>query len=117
MNYPKLIILIALILVFFLGYFAIKDYSRTESFEQARSGILTDINDLLEKAEESGEYKCCIEPPCKMCFLGNWIFESGKCDCDRFIAQGDLDNVCPECRHGIEQGECQSTLDTCSVEI
>jgi len=52
-----------------------------------------------------------------MCFLGDWIFENGKCDCDKFITQGDLDNVCPECRHGIEQGECQSTLDTCVVEI
>lgn len=89
---------------------------KTKSFEEKRSEILSEIDITLKEATETGKYKCCIEPACKMCFLGNWIWKDGTCDCDTLIAEEKWDDVCPECKRGIEEGKCISTLEgTCSV--
>lgn len=89
----------------------------SKSLEEKRSEILSEIGTTLKEATESGKYKCCIEPPCKMCFLGNWLWEDGTCDCDTMIAQGKWDKVCPECKRGIKEGRCSSieTNRTCPL--
>ena len=50
------------------------------------------------------ELECCIEPPCEMCFKGEWIFEEGSCRCRTELANGNIQNVCPECRKGLAEG-------------
>lgn len=116
MKYLNIIILFIVILAISPGYFAGKGYFKgEEAFGMKRSEIMSEIDLALEEAVKSGDYKCCINPPCKMCYLGNWLFEDGKCDCDNKIAQGKIDEVCPECVHGMEEGNCESvTTDTCA---
>jgi len=80
------------------------------TFEEKRDEILLEIFSTIEKAEElSGIYECCIEPPCTMCFLGNWIWDDGTCDCDTMMMNGEWDKVCPQCIRGMEEGRCKST--------
>lgn len=85
---------------------------KSKSFKDKRSQILSEIDIALKEATKSGNYKCCIEPPCKMCFLGNWIWKEGTCNCETMIAQGQWDKVCPECKAGIKEGRCISTKTT-----
>ena len=96
-------------IIFVLIKAQVIDDFKAKSFEEKRNEILSEIDVALKEATESGNYKCCIEPPCKMCFLGNWIWEDGKCECDIMIAQEKWDKVCPECKAGIEEGRCVST--------
>lgn len=86
-------------------------YTGSVTFGDKRAHILSELDETLRAATLSGEYKCCIDPPCKMCFLGNWIWDDGTCDCDTMIANGEWDKVCPECVHGIEEGLCKSGID------
>jgi len=87
-----------------------------ESFEDRRVKVLKELSSSIEDAVAQGKYHCCINPPCTMCYLGNWIWEDGTCNCDAMIAQGDFDKVCPQCVKAIEKGECESTESTlCEV--
>jgi len=88
------------------------------TFEQKRDEIVSEIFSTIDKAEElEGTYRCCIDPPCTMCFLGNWIWKDGTCDCDGMIVQGEWDKVCPQCVRGIEEGRCISTkIEECLVD-
>ncbi len=86
------------------------------SFEEKREQILSELHLAIEEAEEIGKYKCCIEPLCTMCYLGDWIWKDGTCDCDGLIARGEWDRVCPQCQRGIEEGRCKSEIGTCSVQ-
>lgn len=116
MKHLKLILILLIIFVLSIGYFLRKGYLNSKTFQKKRTEILSGLDNVLEEATAKGEYKCCIKPPCKMCFLGNWIFEGGKCDCDTLIAQNKMDKVCPECIHGIEEGRCESLRGTCPTE-
>lgn len=78
------------------------------SFEQRRANLLGELTDAVEEAKLNGKYKCCIEPACTMCYLGNWIWKDGTCDCDGMIAAGEFDKVCPQCKKGLEEGRCIS---------
>ncbi len=52
----------------------------------------------IAQAQAAGDYKCCIEPPCTMCYDGptKWNHnQPGKCFCDEFIARGE--DPCPQC--------------------
>jgi hypothetical protein len=80
-----------------------------ESFEQKRERILNELSLAIEEAKTEGNYGCCIEPPCTMCYLGNWIWDDGGCYCDEMILKGEFDKVCPQCIKGIEEGKCIST--------
>ncbi|MBD3204442.1 hypothetical protein GF327_09195 [Candidatus Woesearchaeota archaeon] len=66
------------------------------------------LENAILKAKKNGDYKCCISPACKMCYLGNWKFEKGKCFCDDAILEGRNENVCPECKKGLKEGICSS---------
>jgi hypothetical protein len=71
--------------------------------------VISYLYDAIDHARDRGEYNCCIHPACTMCYLGHWKFEKGTCHCDEAIAEGRFDDVCPECRSGIESGQCSST--------
>lgn len=91
---------------------------KAKSFEGKRNEILSEMDLTLTEATESGKYRCCIDPPCKMCFLGNWVWDDGTCDCDGMIVEEKWDKVCPECKAGIKEGRCLSTKTmnrTCPV--
>jgi hypothetical protein len=87
-----------------------------ESFEQKRSRVLKELSSSIEDARVAGNYACCIDPPCDMCYLGHWLWPDGICRCDEMIAKGEFDKVCPQCQRGIEEGKCSSTTET-SCEI
>jgi len=116
MKYSGLIISFGILLIILIFYLGIQDYFEIKGFEKKRSEILSEMNTTLDKAIQSGEYRCCIVPPCKMCFLGNWIFEDGKCNCDTLMVEAKWDQVCPECKRGIEEGKCKSEIDACPIE-
>jgi hypothetical protein len=114
MKYSKFIFLFVIILIVSIGYFTEKHSFKERTFEEDRAEVISEMDVVLRKAVQSGEYRCCIEPPCKMCFLGNWIFEDGRCDCDSLIIQGSWDEVCPECKRGVEEGRCKLEINNCS---
>ena len=66
----------------------------------------------IAQAEKNGDYLCCIDPVCTMCYMeGNkWNYgEAGKCFCDEFIARGE--EACPQC----ERGLVEDTGTSCEV--
>jgi hypothetical protein len=67
---------------------------------------LVSLRDLaIKRARAEGKYKCCLEPPCTMCFWeGNpWNNNTaGTCACDDLIAQGK--EPCPQCAGVMEEG-------------
>jgi len=85
------------------------------SFESRREKVLSELNLAIQDAEKTEKYKCCIEPPCTMCYLGEWLWKDGTCDCDGMIAMEDWDKVCPQCVKGIKEGRCKSEIGTCPV--
>jgi copper chaperone CopZ len=87
----------------------------TNDFKAEREKILPQIYSAIEKAKAEGKYKCCIEPPCTMCYLGAWAFEEGTCKCEEMIEKGEFDKVCPECKKGIQEGRCRSSNGSCKV--
>lgn len=118
MKYLKFIVLFLIIAAVITGFLLRKDNSEIESLNKKKDRVVSEINELLTKATLAGDYKCCIVPPCKMCFLGDWIWQDGSCDCDTEIAMGNWDNVCPECKIGVEEGRCSSTINpgTCVID-
>jgi len=83
--------------------------SAGESFGQRREKVLNELSLSIKEAKLEGKYKCCIEPACTMCYMGNWLWDDGTCDCDGMIAAREFDKVCPQCIRGIEEGRCQSS--------
>ncbi len=73
--------------------------------------VVAKLSGAIVKAQEKGDYHCCIEPACTMCYLGNWKFEKGTCLCDDAIIDGNYEDVCPECNSGIEKGFCSSAKE------
>lgn len=56
----------------------------------------------IKKAAIAGLYRCCINPPCTMCYMeaNQWNNEkAGTCACDDLIAQGK--EPCPQCKRGL----------------
>jgi hypothetical protein len=100
-------IFLFLFLGIFIGASLVYLYPQLQSFETKRANIITGMNDLIGQQVEAGNYRCCIEPACTMCFMGNWIWDDGICRCDDMIAQGEDDKVCPQCKKGLEEGKCK----------
>lgn len=87
-----------------------------ESFEQKRERILNELSLAIDEAIEESRYKCCIDPPCTMCYMGNWLWDDGSCYCDDLIMKGEFEKVCPQCIRGIEEGRCISTkTEECTI--
>ena len=83
------------------------------SSEEMRQRIIEERDLAIEKAVEAGDYRCCIHPPCTMCYLeaNEWNnFEPGTCVCDDLIAQGK--EPCPQCKKGLCQTEIEGACLT-----
>ena len=80
-----------------------------------RDQVLAQLYLGIEQVKKEGNYKCCIEPPCTMCYLDNWIWKGGVCDCDTMIKEEKWDKVCPQCIRGIEEGRCNSQEGSCPI--
>lgn len=112
----KLIILVIVILIATgIVVFFITKKAGGGTFEERREKVLSELYLAIEQAERMGRYKCCIEPLCTMCYLGDWVWKDGTCDCDGMIAKGEWDKVCPQCIRGIKEGRCKSEIGACSV--
>ena len=105
----KKIFLFIFIFFFFILLLSVLNYKKEPSFEERRGRILSELNLAIEDARKEGKYNCCIEPPCTMCYLGDWIWKDGSCHCDEMIAKGEPDKVCPQCKKKLEEGLCKSS--------
>jgi|SRR3989338_1568389 len=102
----KKLILLFLVLGVVAGIVFGSLYSNFQSFEEKRGRIIKDMKILINEQAKEGNYRCCIEPPCTMCFMGNWLWDDGICRCDDMIASGEFDKVCPQCKDKLEEGQC-----------
>ena len=105
----KRFVFLFLFIGFFIGISVVSVYPNLQSFEKKRSNIINDMEMLIEQQTKEGNYRCCIEPACTMCFMGDWLWDDGICRCDDMIANGEDDKVCPQCKKGLEEGSCKST--------
>jgi hypothetical protein len=107
------LVFLLVLISFILGFFAlIKKPSLFESLsdQEAYQDIITKRDRAIKKAVAAGNYRCCINPPCTMCYMepNQWNnFTPGTCACDDLIAEGK--NPCPQCARGLcgEEGTCQ----------
>lgn len=92
-------------------------YPSVQSFDKRRENIIQEMEGLIDQQVKEGNYRCCIEPACTMCFMGDWLWDDGICRCDDMIAQGKDDKVCPQCKRGLEEGLCKySQKDKCEIQ-
>ncbi|MDP1538985.1 MAG: hypothetical protein Q8M00_03070 [bacterium] len=112
---PIIIFLIILIAIGGGAFFILSKTTNGDNFKTEREKVLSQLYLAIEKAKAKGKYQCCIEPPCTMCYLGNWIWDDGTCHCDEMIAKGEWNKVCPQCIRGIEEGRCKSEADICPL--
>ena len=86
----------------------------TLNAQEMHKRIIKERDFAIQKAVEAGDYRCCIEPPCTMCYMeaNQWNnFTAATCVCDDLIAQGK--EPCPQCKRGL----CEtSTEGTCKVD-
>ena len=80
----------------------------------------------IAEAKEAGDYRCCIEPACTMCYseANKWNnFTAGTCACDDLIAKGE--EACPQCQKDLEEihnednffCDVDATIATCDSNI
>ena len=68
--------------------------------------IMSQRDFAIKRAIAQGDYNCCIEPACTMCYLeaNAWNnYQTGKCDCVDSIIQGK--EPCPQCKRALAQNE------------
>ena len=94
----RTILLPSLLIGFVVGFSIVMAYPEFHSYQQKRESIMTGMEKAINEEIAAGNYRCCIDPPCTMCFLGEWLWDDGICRCDDLIAEGDFDNVCPQCK-------------------
>ena len=101
--------------VLVLGWTALQAASGgQEGYQAKRARITAEMKAAIQEKADAGEYRCCISPPCDMCYLGHWIWEDGVCRCDDMIAKGEYDKVCPQC--GGDAGwNASEPSNTCSI--
>ncbi len=111
----KILILLLLLIAGTTGFLAARKQNppfETLSNEEMHQKIITQRDFAIQKAVETGDFRCCIEPSCTMCYMeaNEWNnFTAGTCACDDLIAQGI--KPCPQCERGLcdtdEKGTCQ----------
>ena len=112
-NYLKFFIIFIFLVVVINTFILLKPNITGNVIKESQNPekVIENLYNAIDIAKEEGNYKCCIEPDCTMCYLGNWKFEKGTCFCDDAILEGRFDDVCPECKSGIEEGLCTSTRE------
>lgn len=111
----KLVISIIILIAVGAAFFLNSAEEKESTFEGKRERVLSKLYLAIAEAEKAGKYNCCIEPACTMCYLGEWLWDDGTCDCDKLMLKGEWDKVCPQCKKGIEEGRCNSTIGACSI--
>lgn len=84
--------------------------------DELHKSIITQRDFAIQKAIEAGDYDCCIDPPCTMCYMeaNKWNnFTPGICDCDKLIAQGK--EPCPQCDRELCGESKEEESDFCAV--
>jgi hypothetical protein len=109
LAFSTIIVLMALALISgpITAFFPLKE----ASFQENRQTVLNQLSASINEARLEGKYNCCIDPPCTMCYLGNWLWPDGTCRCDEAIANGEFEKVCPQCSKGPEEGQCLATAE------
>ena len=107
-SMKKIIILITFLILIGSAFYFFNKISEVEEEILVPEEVLVNLEAAIVQATKSGDYHCCIDPPCTMCYLGHWKFEKGTCYCDDAIREGRDEDVCPECKKGLEQGLCNS---------
>jgi hypothetical protein len=80
--------------------------------KQKYQRVIEERDEAIAEAVERGVFRCCIDPPCTMCYMeaNQWNnFQAGTCACDDLIAQGK--EPCPQCIRGL----CTSEEGTCGI--
>jgi len=77
--------------------------------------ILSQIYSAIEKAKAEGKYKCCIEPPCTMCYFGNWAFKEETCKCEEMIEKGELIKFVLNVKKEFKKEKCRALNGTCKI--
>ncbi|PIU69287.1 hypothetical protein COS81_00540 [candidate division WWE3 bacterium CG06_land_8_20_14_3_00_42_16] len=73
---------------YILNYFTVINFKNL-SPQQKYERIQQELNLAIHAAQSHGDYRCCINPPCTMCYLSPnpWNnFTAGTCACDDLIA-------------------------------
>jgi len=115
----KEIVIILLLSIILAGaaYWKIHGYGlffQTLNKDQMYKQIVQQRDLAIQKAVAAGDYRCCIEPPCSMCYMkaNQWNnYTAGTCACDDLIAEGK--DPCPEC----QKGNCEEGNDACKSAL
>ncbi len=100
MNYLKIIsiFLIGLGLGLVFYYFPSSSFSKL-SPDEMHQQVISQRDFAIKEAIARGEYNCCIEPACTMCYMeaNQWNNQkAGTCDCVDLIIKGE--EPCPQCK-------------------
>lgn len=100
----KIFILFIILIIGAGGYYFLSgpnDNFEDLSVAEMHDRIIKERDVAIAKAVENGDYRCCIEPVCTMCFMeaNQWNnYTPGTCACDDLIAEGK--EACPQCERG-----------------
>ncbi len=102
-----LLLFIMLFIGGLIGYFVF--YTQNPAFQKLNAEamhdrIVKERDYAIGKAVMEGNYRCCISPPCTMCYAeaNKWNnFTAGTCACDDLIAEGK--EACPQCERGLNE--------------
>jgi len=105
--------ILKIISIFFIGlglgltayYFSFPLFSRL-SPEGMHREIISQRDLAIKKAIVRGDYNCCVEPACTMCYMEANVwnhYQAGKCDCVDSIVQGE--EPCPQCKKALAQNK------------
>lgn len=113
-------IILMLLIGGFVGYLAFSiqnpDFKKLNP-EKMYQRIIQERDFAISQAMARGDYRCCINPPCTMCYMeaNQWNNNTpGTCACDDLIALGK--EACPQCKRGLCEGK-DSTCDIESVNV
>ena len=119
-NKPLIIILVFLLLIASAVIITLKlqtdklslnDNTENYNSENVYKNVVDTLYAGINQAKAEGNYRCCIEPDCTMCYLSAniWNYNTpGTCACDDFIARGE--EPCPQCAKGL--GDIHSEKNT-----
>lgn len=86
----------------------LKDFKELNP-EDLRQRIIKERDYGISQAVMAGLYRCCISPPCSMCYMeaNQWNYgKVGACACDDFIAKSEA--PCPQCQKAMVKDTGQS---------
>lgn len=108
------VILIVIAVVFSFFLFSATDIPfRMLGADTRYEKIIRERNLSINQAMVTGNYNCCMNPPCEMCYMdaNEWNNETaGTCACDDLVSEGK--EPCPQCR---KSDLCENDVGSCSL--